>query len=221
MNAPILAAALLAVAVAAEETPTPTPTPTRAPVAKSLAEAARSSQTEKPDSGSEPVVITDQNLQEYAEKGRLTTADGGTSGRRPLKQEGPSQGPAPSEGDEASAQYRAAYMRQVELIETLQSQIAVLDETIPGLWTQFYNVDDPAYRDGVIKPKLDEALLRRQRLETQLQDALNRLPQILDEARRAGVAPSWSRGLPRAEDLERQSAPAEDEDAPTESVTLP
>ena len=73
--------------------------------------------------------------------------------------------------------------------------IEELDKEIPALWNQFYSWDDPAYRDGVIKVKLDRALARRKELEERLAVEEEALPKILDEARRDGALPGWFRGL--------------------------
>ena len=70
--------------------------------------------------------------------------------------------------DEKKRRWRSTYQKQIELVASIEEQIGKLDWEIPGLWRDFYAWDDPAYRDGVIKPKLDEALVRRQRLEDQL-----------------------------------------------------
>ena len=44
-------------------------------------------------------------------------------------------------------------------------EIERLESEIPKLQTDFYRWDDPAYRDGVIKPKLDAALVRVRNVE--------------------------------------------------------
>jgi hypothetical protein len=93
--------------------------------------------------------------------------------------------------------WRATYMQQVELVAKMRQEIERLDQEIPGLWRQFYAWDDPAYRDGVIKPKLDAALERRQELEQEIVAGEARLSEILEEARRAGAQPGWFRDLPR------------------------
>jgi len=149
------------------------------------------------------IVISNENLPELAGKGTVTevTKPGSQSGRRSL---------SAVEGGGSSAQYQApeyaelaerkiywqtAYKQQIELINGIYAQIEVLDEQIPGLWRDFYSWDDPAYRDGVIKPKLDEALARRQKLEVDLQTGETRLEEIKQKARRDGGEPGWFRGM--------------------------
>jgi hypothetical protein len=51
------------------------------------------------------------------------------------------------------------------------------------------------YRDGVIKPKLDQALAQRQKLEVELQDEEAKLAQVKEAARRDGAQPGWFRGF--------------------------
>ena len=49
--------------------------------------------------------------------------------------------------------------------------------------------------ETVIKPKLDEALAQRQKLEVDLQKGKARLNEIQVEARRDGGEPGWFRGF--------------------------
>jgi hypothetical protein len=102
--------------------------------------------------------------------------------------------------------WRQTYTQQLERIAAIERQIADLDYQIPGLWNDFYSRDDPAYRDGVIKPKLDRALVRRDELAKQLEDERPKLQQIKEDARKDGAEPGWFRGIqeptpiPRAND---------------------
>ena len=89
----------------------------------------------------------------------------------------------------------AAYQHQLELITSIQKQIEFLDNEIPGLWRDFYSWDDPFYRDGVIKPQLDEAMENRQKLEVDLQEAQAGLDKIQADARQDGAEPGWFRGF--------------------------
>jgi hypothetical protein len=174
------------VAAASEPSPTPTPAATRT-----------------------PIVITDDNLADYAAQGHLTTADGNTAasksaGRRPVHRTG---GDANTRVEDAAADaeglaanekrqyWRRRYQQQLELIASIEGQIAILDREIPGLWRDFYAWDDPAYRDGVIKVQLDAALARSERLKQQIVVEQEQLRRIRVEARKAGAEPGWFRGL--------------------------
>ena len=91
--------------------------------------------------------------------------------------------------------WRGSYVQQLERIAAIERQIAELDYQIPGLWKDFYSRDDPAYRDGVIKPKLDRALVRRDELAKQLEEERPKLQQIKEDARKDGGEPGWFRGI--------------------------
>jgi hypothetical protein len=200
----VLAAATLPGVAAEKPTPTPaaTPTPTARPSGgQALNEVAGETRLKGGEDG-KAIVITNENLAEIAEKGSVTSVSKSGSGagaRRPVRAPGdvtvlpPTD---PEHSDERRRYWRGQYERQVNLIENLQRQIDYLDQEIPGLWTDFYSRDDPAYRDGVIKPKLDDAMARRQRVEKQLNEARPRLTEIQDQARRDGAEPGWFRGIP-------------------------
>lgn len=197
---------ILALAVAAAPTvvawcQTPTPTP-------SLAEAsrrARAAQGQQEIGKSNKVVISDDNLQDYASQGALTETTRPTpppeERRRAVHGAGTVLANDPLGLDETPEMaekrryWQGQYQRQLELIASLERQVQVLDETIPLLWRKFYAWDDPAYRDGVIKPELDQALVRRESLEERLTEARGALGGIVEAARRDGAEPGWFRGI--------------------------
>jgi len=184
----VLAACVTAVAspLAVGADPTPTPTPRKT-----------------------PIVISNENLADYAAQGRLTTTGSATSGegkeRRPVHRNAvgdPSKtvqdavADAPELAmDERRRFWRDKYQQQVNLVGSIEEQIRILDWEIPGLWRDFYARDDPAYRDGVIKPKLDEALARSDRLEQQLKSEQEMLEKFRADARKDGAEPGWFRGI--------------------------
>ena len=184
MLALVCAAIATPAAMAADE-PTPTPKPSRT-----------------------PIVITNDNLADYAAKGNVTSVDdssGSAKGRRPVHEPGTDaskrtvmdavEDAGALAQDEKKHFWRSTYKKQLELVASIEEQIANLDWEIPGLWRDFYAWDDPAYRDGVIKVKLDEALARRQRLEEQLKVEQARLEEIKKDARKDGAQPGWFRGI--------------------------
>lgn len=91
--------------------------------------------------------------------------------------------------------WQEKYIEKVQQINRLRSEISGLDRKIPELQNKFYRWDDPAYRDGVIKPELDAAIERREKAREELKRAEADLPKILDAARRDGSEPGWFRGL--------------------------
>lgn len=213
-----LSVALLAAGALAhagdEGTPTPSPVPEASP---------------RPT----PVVITNETLSQYSAGGHVTEVTSVTpvpgsraAGRkdstsRPFgwdhEQAGPAAAPPPPPADaardeaEQSRYWRGLYEQQLDLLRSMREQIDALDREIPALWRDFYARDDPMYRDGVIKPKLDQALEQRQRLEERLGQEQERLPEILEHARRAGAKPGWFRGL-------EQPTPGPERKKPGESV---
>jgi hypothetical protein len=190
-------------AAAADPTPTPSPTPA-AKGDTTLSDVAGGIKLEPGAASSDGgIVISNENLPELAGKGHVTevTRQGPQQGRRELADvqgsgaavQGRAEGYA--ENMEQKQYWQAIYGQQLDLIRDLNEQIEILDYEIPGLWRDFYAWDDPAYRDGVIKPKLDEALARRQKLEVDQQQAQAKLNEIKDQARREGAQPGWFRGF--------------------------
>jgi hypothetical protein len=190
-----------ALAVQAADSPTPTPTRTPRPSGgNSLNEVAKEKELKGAEKG-KSIVISNENLSSYAEKGSVTAVDEGKKkqpNRRPVRDTTKVEVQPPSDPahtDERRRYWQGLYKRQIDLIASIRNQITILDETIPGLWRDFYAWDDPMYRDGVIKPKLDEATARRTRLEQRLIDAEARMSEIKEDARKDGAEPGWFRGI--------------------------
>jgi len=194
--------------VYAADPPTPTPTHTPRPAGgKSLNDVAKDKELKGVEKG-KAIVITNENLSEYAEKGSVTSAGGGEkSNRRSVRggdkvqvvDTGDSGGTGGTGGsghtDERRRFWQSRYKSQVELVASYRYQIQVLDSEIPGLWRDFYAWDDPMYRDGVIKPKIDAAMARRSKLEGELVEAESKLNEIKSDARKDGAEPGWFRGI--------------------------
>ena len=203
---PIVAAILLAVPFAGgEEKKTPTPTP-RPAGEKSLSDVAKDKELKGSEDG-KAIVISNETISDYSDKGSLTTVNGSTgskSGRQPVRGTMNKDGSQikvvdafdPTLKENERRQYwRSKYEQELNRIEAYRRLLDNLDSEIPGLWQDFYSRDDPAYRDGVIKPKLDAALKKREQIEGQLQDAEPRLDKIKSDARKDGGQPGWFRGL--------------------------
>ena len=149
------------VALAADE-PSPTPTP-RPAGGQSLTDVAKDKKlkgdTTATSGGS--IVITNENLSDYASKGGLTTAKPGTRPATRGVHSGTNVTIVDSETSETNkrkAYWQQRYMQQLERIAAIKRQIEELDLEIPALWNDFYARDDPMYRDGVIKPKARQVL---------------------------------------------------------------
>jgi hypothetical protein len=194
-----------------EQTPTPTPRPVGE---KSLSEVAKSKQLKGAEKG-KPIVISNENLSDYASQRELTTASEKSQPSSRAVHRGTGAGivttPAVSSSgndNERKMYWQGRYKQQLDLVESVKNQIQELDYEIPGLWRDFYAWDDPAYRDGVIKPNLDSALARREGLETQLREGEEELKQIKSSAREDGGEPGWFREIPMATPTKVKPTPA-------------
>ncbi len=191
-------------------------------VVLSLSGSVRANEpTPTPAAKKTPIVISNENLSEYAAKGRLTTESSASAktGQRPVHKNAGSSGKTVQDGvadaqqlagEDRKRYWQERYQQQLNLVGSIEEQIGILDYEIPGLWRDFYSRDDPAYRDGVIKVKLDEALARSGRLEEQLKEEQEGLDQIRSQARKDGAQPGWFRGMekPTPRPREEESTPA-------------
>ena len=184
----------------ANEKPSPTPTP-RPAGGKSLNDVAKDKKLKGDTKGgsSGSIVISNENLSDYASQGGLTTAQPNSKGKgtRSLYADPASKviDAETAATNERMIFWQGKYRAQMERIVAIKRQIEDLDYEIPGLWNDYYSRDDPAYRDSVIKPKLDKALERRDTLEGLLQKEEPKLQQIREDARKDGGEPGWFRGL--------------------------
>jgi len=196
-----LAAAVL---LAATPPPTPTPTPTPAPSVKvllrgeqrgespaggggSLADVAKRIKLKLPKD--EPRRLTNASVEALSKGVELTTA------KPPdLSYAGPGDAGQGQGGDQAFWQQR--YQEARSMVTFWEGEVRRLESESARLETQFYSVDDPAYRDGVVKPAWDKALVDLRAARQSLETARSRPDQVLEEARRAGALPGWFRGLP-------------------------
>jgi len=184
----------------ADEKPSPTPTP-RPAGGQSLTDVAKDKKLKGDMAGTSggSIVITNENLSDYASKGGLTTANpsGKNSATRDVHA-GTNVKIMDSETAEENKRkhyWQQKYLQQLNRIASIKHQIEELDLEIPALWTDFYARDDPMYRDGVIKPKLDRSLKRRDDLAALLLKEEPKLAQIKEEARRDGAEPGWWRDI--------------------------
>ncbi len=178
-------------------TPTPTPSPIvvlrnapgpRAPVqGESLAEVARRIKLRLPTD--KPRVLTNESVKQLSEGVELTTA-------RPFEGKPQPAGGTAALPDEKQAYWQRKYQEARAAIARWEAEVKRLEGEVNRLEREFYARDDPAYRDGVIKPAWDRALVDLRNARKQLEDSRLRPDQVLDEARRDGALPGWFRGLP-------------------------
>lgn len=182
-------------APAVRATPRPTPGP------RSLADAARQIRLQSPARDAEGrIVISDTNLPELADRGSVTAISGDRSAdRRYVEVEGQGEGGGSASSgmdpEEKRELWRRKFQAQAKAVAVIEARISELDREIPGLWNQFYAWDDPAYRDGVIKVRLDRALAEWEELTAKLPGEREKLEQIREEARQDGAQPGWFRDL--------------------------
>lgn len=188
----LLALVLLAAA------PTATPTPVapiellregrRPEAAKptSLSDVAKGVKLRLPEG--EGRVLTNDSVRQLSQGVELTTA---------IPYQAPPIGRVGGGASEASKelwQQRYQYARWEAA--QLEREIARLEGEAAVLETQFYSIDDPFRRDGVIKPQWDASVAALREARARRAAVAARPGQIIDEARRAGALPGWFRGLP-------------------------
>ncbi len=183
------------------------PTPTPRPRSNSLSDLAKRITLRPVARDAEGrIIISNSSLSELSEQGSVTTSEGANGSRpgsrryvdvnRVTDQPSTDESPTETMTDEQKRNFwRSRYSGQLKAVEILTNRIAELDSEIPKLWTQFYAWDDPAYRDGVIKPNLDRALAESQQLKDRLPSEQAKLDQIREDARRDGALPGWFRNL--------------------------
>jgi len=184
-------------------TPTPTPRPTAAPAIMvlsasqrsapsggGLADLARGIKLRLPAGGGH--VITNERVRELSRGVELTTSIPGA----PEQAEGNRLDQAKGE-EEAKRQYWVGrYQDARREAESLQAEVARLEAETARLERDFYSRDDPAYRDGVIKPAWDQAIEDLRSNREKLEAARSEPDRVKDEALRDGAVPGWFRGLP-------------------------
>jgi hypothetical protein len=79
-----------------------------------------------------------------------------------------------------------------EQLERDQTYLAALQNRIDSLTTDFVNRDDPAQR-GQIGNDRDKALAELERLRKAVEVDRRAIPELEEEARRAGVPAGWLR----------------------------
>jgi len=159
-----------------------------APRDVSLAEAAHKAKEQRGTAPESKIVITNDNLAEYA-TGQLTLAT-------PAKP--PAGDPSTAAESEAGAardeeQWRRE-TRELRLkLRRAWEEAGALDEQVAGLRLRFYAEDDPYVRDSEIKPAWDRALDRQRQAELEVKAYRRELQELLEEGRRAGALPGWLR----------------------------
>ncbi len=190
----------LAAAQAASPPPaTPTPAPvsvlaTKAeapsPSARSLAEVARRIKLRLPE-GEEGRTITNESVKSMARGVQLTTAIAAP----PVDETGLALDA--EEQDRKRAHWQEQYLEAQAELQAAEDEVRRLESEVARLETEFYSTDDPARRDGVVKPAWDRALADLEAARDRLAQARTGPERVRDEALRDGALPGWFRGTLR------------------------
>lgn len=179
-----------------------------APRATSLAEAARKAREKRGKDPRPKIVITDDNLAEYA-TGELTVAAPEPSSSAG---EGSAREPADEDLGHNEEHWRQG-ARELRLkLRRAWDEARLLEEQVAGLRVRFYAEDDPHVRDAEIKPAWDRALERQRQAEEEVRAYRRELDRFLEEGRRAGALPGWLReGIEYEPELEEEEGTEEEE----------
>jgi hypothetical protein len=134
------------------------------------------------------VVVTNDNIKQFKGSGGSVTYAAPSDPNAPAYNPAESQGAA---GTQEQWQQRMSSARGA--VSNAESRITALQSKVNKLESDFYAWDDPAYRDGVIKPAWDQALADLEGAKQGLEGAKQRLADLEEEARKAGVPPGWLR----------------------------
>ncbi len=176
---------------------------------KSLVAAARAERERKAHAGEPTAVITNKSLAHST--GQITYAQpkAGSSDAKAAAGKA-----AVARRDEASwrqrgLEIRVRWRKAAEDVDRLEKEAA-------DLRRRFYSQDDPAVRDGQIKPEWDRTLelLDKARLEIVASKA--ELEAFMEEGRRAGALPGWLR-----EGAEQEPEKKAEAASPLEAVEPP
>lgn len=178
-------------------TPTPSPSPTppisillnksvadTAPRGQNLSDVARQVKLRLP--ADQPRRLDNAAVKRLAEGVELTTTKARISG---------SVASAGSDRlDEARKKYwQQEYANALAATANLERRVTELEGEVGRLQQDFYRWDDPAYRDGVIKPALDRALQRLAEAKKELESSRDRPQEVKARAEREGALPGWFR----------------------------
>ncbi|MGE5234965.1 MAG: hypothetical protein ACM3O7_01300 [Acidobacteriota bacterium] len=192
---------LIVMAVPQAATPVPTPAPAfpitilkaqqgdeRPAGSQSLADVAKRIKLNIPSG--QKAILNNETVKTWSQGVELTTA---ASAALP-----PARGAVVPIGREAGtkAAWQQRYQASRGKILYLESEVSRLRSESARLENEFYARDDPAYRDGVIKPAWDKARADLEQAQRELEKARQGPDNVLSEAQKEGAQPGWFRGLP-------------------------
>jgi len=175
---------------------------------KTLAEAAAEEKERRASVADQTpkAVITNKNLASYAAGAVLTVANPET--------------PVATGEEEKTADRRAVqedYWRKrgLEIRQRWHDaveKVTTLEAKVEALRTRFYSTDDPAVRDGQVKPEWDRAIADLEQARYEAARGPEEVERYLEEGRKAGALPGWLR---EGVDLEPEPVNPSVDDVPT------
>ncbi len=158
--------------------------------------AASEKERSRRDATAQPVVvITNKNLAEMAEGGRVTFTKPapGSEDKAPGTASGSDSLDPLAEMHEQEIYWRER-ARDIRIrLKTSWDEVQMLEDEAAELRTRFYREDDPFTRDGKIKPAWDHTLERLDVARTRVDETQLELERFMEEGRRAGALPGWLR----------------------------
>lgn len=148
----------------------------------------KAAQARKESTKKSVIVITNTTLKDWKSSDRLNV----------MKEDGDKTkdvtlDPYTDETGRGEKYWKHRIQTATQKVLDLEKRVDDLQSRINRLQTDFYNWDDPHYRDTVIKPALDKALQDFETAKKQLEAAREDLEGIDEEARKAGALPGWLR----------------------------
>lgn len=163
------------------------------PQEPTLLEASRAAKEKQRSSPPSVAVINNDNLAEYAARGKLTFAQ---PGPREPAEEGEAAAAA-KEVDESPVRgeeyWRNAVFEARLLWRQALDEIEDLERSAADLRRRFYDEDDPYLRDTRIKPRWDRVLDRLEQTRRDAERYGDELADLVEEGRRGGALPGWLR----------------------------
>jgi hypothetical protein len=188
---------LLILAVAPPPAPTPTPTPrvnillskesdqAAAPTG-SLSDVAKRIKLKLPEGQSR--VITNDSVKQLSQGVELTTG-------KPLGGAAPAPATGSTSESSKKAMWQQRYRDAVTRVSSLEAEVTRLEGECGRLERDFYARDDPAQRDGVIKPAWDKAVNDLHKAQADLAEARTKPEEVMEAGRRDGALPGWFRNV--------------------------
>lgn len=196
--------------LAATPTPSPSPAPTApisllintgggasVPRGQKLSEVAKHIKLNLP--ADQPRRLDNSDIQRLSAGVELTTAKA---------QEGDSAPPMRNLEESRKRHWQKSYQDALKRGEAADARVAALQSEVARLQRDFYSRDDPAQRDGVIKPALDKALVDLAAAQAEQETARKQPELVLAAGQREGALPGWFREpLPTETAVPRRGAP--------------